>query len=189
MMSLGCDKLKNYLLIFKSFSPFQCLSSLHSLPGEIMTFLAVNRAALAATSVAVLLSIFASAPLSAADLGDQVPIEVELTMEGGAECQRFVPESLQLEGGRLYKLRLINRAERSCYFVSNKLADAVYTRKVLVKDSAGNEAAELYGPLRRAEVKAGATVEWWLVPVRAGVFDDVASRRSETGMRAVITVK
>jgi uncharacterized cupredoxin-like copper-binding protein len=147
------------------------------------------KSALAVASTALFLTLLAGTPVRAADLGDQVPIEVELTMEGGAECQRFVPESLQLEGGRLYKLRLINRTERSCYFVSNKLADAVYTRKVLVKDSAGNEAAELYGPIRRAEVKAGATVEWWLVPVRAGVFDDVASRRSETGMRAVITVK
>lgn len=154
-----------------------------------MTSFSMHKSALAVASIALFLTLFAGAPVRAADLGDQVPIEVELTMEGGAECQRFAPESLQLEGGRLYKLRLINRTERSCYFVSNKLADAVYTRKVLVKDSAGNEAAELYGPLRRAEVKAGATVEWWLVPVRAGVFDDVASRRSETGMRAVITVK
>jgi hypothetical protein len=129
-----------------------------------MTFLPANIVALAITSVAVLLSICTSTPLSAADLGDQVPIE-------------------------LYKLRLINRTERSCYFSSNKLADAVYTRKVVVKDGAGKDAAELYGPIRRAEVKASATVEWWFVPVRAGVFDDVTSRKSEIGMRAVIEVK
>jgi len=60
---------------------------------------------------------------------------------------------------------------------------------VVVKDGAGKDAAELYGPIRRAEIKAGATVEWWFVPVRTGVFDDVASRKSETGMRAVIEVK
>lgn len=154
-----------------------------------MTFLPSKIVALATTSVAVLFSICTSAPLNAADLGDQTPIEVELRMEGGSECQRFVPDSLTLEAGRLYKLRLINRAERSCYFSSNKLADAVYTRKVVVKDSAGKDAAELYGPIRRAEIKAGATVEWWFVPVRACVFDDVASRKSETGMRAVIEVK
>lgn len=140
-------------------------------------------------AIAFLSALFFSAPLHAADLGDQAPIDLELKMEGGSECQRFVPESLKLEGGKLYKLRIVNRTERSCYFASNRLADAVYTRKVVIKDSAGNDAAELYGPLRRAEVKAGATVEWWLVPVRTGVFDDVMSRKSETGMRAVIEVK
>ena len=154
-----------------------------------MTSFSLSKSAPAAVSIALFLAMLTSAPLRAADLGDQVPIEVELAMEGGSECQRFVPESLKLEAGRLYKLRLVNRAERSCYFISNKLADAVYTRKVLVKDSAGNDAAELYGPLRRAEIKVGATVEWWLVPVRAGVFDDVVSRKSEAGMRAVIEVK
>ena len=66
-----------------------------------MTFLPVNIVALATTSLAVLLSICTSNPLSAADLGDQVPIEVDLQMEGGSECQRFVPESLTLEAGRL----------------------------------------------------------------------------------------
>jgi hypothetical protein len=81
-----------------------------------MTFLSVRIVALATTSVAVLLSICTSGPLIAADLGDQVPIEVDLRMEGGSECQRFAPESLTLEAGRLYKLRLINQTERSCYF-------------------------------------------------------------------------
>ncbi len=147
------------------------------------------KAMLPNTLLALLLSIGIGAPMSAADLGDQVPIEVDLQMEGQSECQKFVPASLTLEAGRLYKLRLINRTERSCYFSSNKLADAVYTRKVVVKDGAGKDTAEIYGPMRRAEVKASATVEWWFVTVRAGVFDDVASRKSETGMRAVIEVK
>jgi hypothetical protein len=154
-----------------------------------MTFRPIHIIASVSTSVAVLLSICISAPIMAADLGDQAPIEVDLRMEGGSECQRFVPESLTLEAGRLYKLRLINQTERSCYFSSNKLVDAVYTRKVVVKDGAAKDVAELYGPIRRAEVKSSATVEWWFVPVRAGVFDDVASRKSETGMRAVIEVK
>jgi hypothetical protein len=42
-----------------------------------MTFLPVNIVALATTSVAVLFSICTSAPLSAADMVDQTPIEVE----------------------------------------------------------------------------------------------------------------
>ncbi len=154
-----------------------------------MTFSSLDKCISAGVVIAVLLAMLTSASLHAADLGDQVPIEVELAMVGGSECERFVPESLELEAGRLYKLRLVNRAGRSCYFSSNKLADAVYTRKLLVKDGAGNDAAELYGPLRRAEIKARATVEWWLVPIRTGVFDDVASRKSEAGMRAVIEVK
>jgi hypothetical protein len=107
-----------------------------------MTFRPAHIIALVSTSIAVLLSICTSAPIMAADLGDQAPIEVDLRMEGGSECQRFVPESLTLEAGRLYKLRLINQTERSCYFSSNKLADAVYTRKVVVKDGAGKDAAE-----------------------------------------------
>jgi hypothetical protein len=67
----------------------------------------------------------------------------------------------------------------------------VYSRKVVVLAADAKPLAEVYGPVRRVELKAGSVVEWWFLPVRTGRFEDVMSTRSHTaaGMRATIEVK
>lgn len=104
---------------------------------------------------------------------------------------RFTPDALTLETGKLYALRLENTGTQPYYFGSPGLADAVYTRKVVAKDAAGKVVAEIYGPVRRIEVSAGHTVEWWFLPVRTGRFEDVTltKKLAEAGMRATIEVK
>lgn len=71
------------------------------------------------------------------------------------------------------------------------MADAVYSRKVVVLGPDGKPVAEVYGPVRRVELKPGSVVEWWFLPVRTGRFEDVMSNRTHTeaGMRATIEVK
>ncbi|MFN0040552.1 MAG: hypothetical protein ACKVP2_13655 [Burkholderiales bacterium] len=104
---------------------------------------------------------------------------------------RFNPDSLTLETGKLYLLRLENPSVHDYYFGSQGLADAVYSRKVVVLGADAKALAEVYGPVRRVEVKAGSVVEWWFLPVRTGRFEDVMSTRTHTeaGMRATIEVK
>jgi hypothetical protein len=45
--------------------------------------------------------------------------------------------------------------------------------------------------VRRFEIATGKHIEWWIYPVRTGVFDDVISTKKLAldGMRATITVK
>lgn len=128
---------------------------------------------------------------AAGDLTRQEPIVLTLQVACDATPPRFSPEALTLESGRLYALRLMNGGSKPCYFGSQALADAVYSRKVVALDATGRTVAEVYGPIRRIEVAAGHAVEWWFLPVRTGRFDDVMSTRAlaEAGMKAVIEVK
>lgn len=142
-----------------------------------------------------LLALPAPATHAAGDLTKQeaVTITLRLGMESTPQGPqpRFSPDSLALETGKLYALRLQNTGDKPYYFGSQSLADAVYTRKVVALDATGRTVAEVYGPIRRIEIAAGHTVEWWFLPVRTGRFEDVMSTRSltEAGMKAVIEVK
>jgi uncharacterized cupredoxin-like copper-binding protein len=128
---------------------------------------------------------------AAGDLTKQDPTPVALTLGTPEGQHRFTPDALSFETGTLYALRLHNAGKNPYYFGSQGLADAVYSRKVVVLGPDGSILAEVYGPVRRMELKPGATVEWWFLPVRTGRFDDVMSTRSHTeaGMRAVFEVR
>jgi plastocyanin len=128
---------------------------------------------------------------AAGDLTRQEPVVVTLKLGNEKGAHRFTPDALTLETGKLYTLRLENAGVQPYYFASPGLADAVYTRKVVAMDASGKVVAEIYGPIRRIEIAAGHTVEWWFLPVRTGVFDDVTSTKklTEAGMRATIEVK
>jgi hypothetical protein len=127
----------------------------------------------------------------AADLTQQDPIQIEIKIGTKDGLHRFTPDALTLETGKLYKLRVENVGTQPYYFTSPGLADAVYTRKVVVRDKTGGVIAEIYGAIRRFEISIGQSVEWWIYPVRTGVFDDVISTKklAQDGMRATITVK
>jgi uncharacterized cupredoxin-like copper-binding protein len=128
---------------------------------------------------------------AAGDLGRQEPVVVTLQLGDSGGAHRFTPDALTLETGKLYALRLHNAGSQPYYFRSNALADAVYTRKVVARDAAGNMVAEVYGAVRRVEIAAGQVAEWWFVPIRTGRFDDVISTPAlrDAGMRATIEVK
>jgi len=140
------------------------------------------------------IALAASGPASvqaAGDLTKQEPIVVTLTLGNAQGEHRFSPDSLSFETGKLYALRLENASRNAYYFGSQGLADAVYSRKVMVVGPDGAPIAEVYGPVRRMELKPGGVAEWWFIPIRTGRFDDVMSTRTHTeaGMRATIEVK
>ncbi len=128
---------------------------------------------------------------SAGDLTKQEPLIVTVTLGNEKGEHRFVPDVLTFETGKLYQLRLENRSSNAYYFGSQGLADAVYSRKVVALGLDGKALVEVYGPVRRVELKPGSVLEWWFFPVRTGKFDDVMSTRthSEAGMRATVEIK
>jgi hypothetical protein len=88
-------------------------------------------------------------------------------------------------------LRLENPTANAYDFGSQGLADSVDSRKVVALGGYGKPLAEVYGPVRRVELKPGSVVEWWFLPVRVGRFDDVMSTKTHTeaGMRATIEIR
>lgn len=144
------------------------------------------------TAACALTLLLAAATAGAAgDLTRQEPTALTLTLGNAKGEHRFTPDQLVLETGKLYVLRLENPSPNAYYFGSQGLADAVYSRKVVVLAADGKPAAEVYGPVRRLELKPGGVAEWWFYPVRTGRFDDVTSTRTHTeaGMRATIEVR
>lgn len=128
---------------------------------------------------------------AAGDLSAGEPIRLKIRLGGDNGEHRFIPDALQFETGKLYALRIENPGGTNYYFGSQGLADAVFTRKAVVLDAAGKDLVQIYGPVRRFELKAGSAMEWWFIPIRTGVFEDLRSTKTHTdaGMRATIEVR
>lgn len=125
------------------------------------------------------------------DLGGKDPIRVSVRLGTDDGLHRFVPDTLSFETGKLYALRIENKSGTDYYFGSAGLMDAVYSRKAVALDQNGKDLIQVYGPVRRFELKAGSAMEWWFIPIRTGVFDDLRSIRTHTeaGMRARVEVR
>lgn len=139
--------------------------------------------------LAAALTMLVAVAADAADLTEQEPTVIEVKLGTASGEERFEPSSLTLEAGKMYVLRLVNPTKKSYYFNSPRLADSVYTRKVTFFDAAGEPIGDAYGTVRRIEVKGGRSVEWWLLPVRTGVFEDLMSRRTEPSMKGTIEIR
>jgi len=128
---------------------------------------------------------------AAGDLTAGEPIRMSVRLGTADGEHRFVPDSLTFETGKLYALRIENPGKNDYYFGSQGFADAVYSRKAVVLDPSGRDLVQVYGPLRRFELKAGSAMEWWFVPVRAGKFDDLRSTRKhdEAGMKGTLEIR
>jgi uncharacterized cupredoxin-like copper-binding protein len=117
-------------------------------------------------------------------------------MRSSVESHFFSPNSIRLETGRLYKIVLRNNSNVKHYFSSPKFSKAIFTRKVQVlKD--GERIAEIKGNISDVEVFPMSIVEWWLVPIKTGEFDDLhcyvkdkktGKTHSEMGMVGTIIV-
>lgn len=152
----------------------------------------IRRAWLALALGALAATLAAPPARAAGDLSRQEPLHHRITLGTAQGEHRFAPDTLVFETGRLHVLRIVNANPKAdYYFHSAGFADAIYSRKLVALGSDGQPLAEFYGPVRRLEVKAGQSVEWWFVPVRSGRFDDLMSTRShsEAGMRGVIELR
>ena len=88
-------------------------------------------------------------------------IEVELEMNEF----NFIPEHLEFETGKLYRLKIENTGYGKHELDSQQLAASVYTRKVVVLSKEGRMIAEIKGKPSEIELASGQTAEWWFVPV------------------------
>jgi uncharacterized cupredoxin-like copper-binding protein len=130
--------------------------------------------------------------MAAGDLTSQDPVEVTVQLGDEKNALRFVPDRLELETGKLYKLVLHNESPQKHYFSSDSFSRAVFTRKVQVRDKEGTSIAEVKGTIREIEVYPGQKAEWWLVPVKSGIFDDLKCTikgHAEHGMVGSIVVR
>jgi len=143
---------------------------------------------------------FAITALATGDITQQQPIElrVELGTKNGEHV--FVPNYLELETGKLYKLVLHNPDKEAHYFTSLGLANRVFTRKVQVMSGAEADRkplSEIKGAVREVEIYPAGTTEWWFVPIQSGRVVDLqcgiknkdGSTHAEHGMVGIIDIK
>lgn len=140
----------------------------------------------------VALSVWPLQARAAGDLSRQTPVEVRVQLGDEKGSRRFIPETIELETGKLYRLILSNPSAEKHYFSSDAFSQAVYTRKVQVNGTDGNAVAEVKGFVREIEVLPKASTEWWLVPIKAGQFGDLrcpVQGHTESGMVGQIVIK
>ena len=108
----------------------------------------------------------------------------------------YEPNILEFETGVLYKLILENKSKYKHYFTSYSFSRSIFTRKVQVNFK-NQKIAEVKGDIKEVEVFPGQSLEWWFVPVKAGVFNDLFCNvkdkktnltHSEMGMTGTIKI-
>jgi uncharacterized cupredoxin-like copper-binding protein len=140
----------------------------------------------------ILLASHTGIALSGGDLTQLTPIDIKVQLSDEKNARRFVPDRIELETGKLYRLILSNPSSEKHYFSSEGLAQAVFTRKVQVNGPSGQPLAEVKGVAREIEIYPHAVVEWWLVPVRTGHFSDLKCTipgHADAGMVGHILIK
>lgn len=140
----------------------------------------------------VTFAVHASVVLGAGDLTQQIPIDIKVQLGDEKNALRFVPDKIELETGKLYRLIISNPSTEKHYFSSEGLSQAAFTRKVQVNGADGKALAEVKGVIREIEVYPNAVTEWWFVPIKAGQFGDLKCTipgHAEAGMVGRITIK
>ena len=132
------------------------------------------------------------------DLTKQDHIDVLIELHGrSGHNHYFSPKELKFFTGKLYKLIIANKSDSPHYFSSNDFVKSIFTRKIQILKS-DNKIAEIKGYISEIEVFPGNNVEWWFVPLKTGVFDDLQcdiydknkkKKHSEMGMRGVIIIE
>jgi uncharacterized cupredoxin-like copper-binding protein len=129
---------------------------------------------------------------AAGDLTRQEPILINVQLGNVNNAHAFVPDTINLETGKLYRLVFTNPSDHPHYFNSVSMAQSVFTRKVQVNDTDGKAIAEIKGYVNEIEVFPGGETEWWFVPVKTGNFDDLKctiAGHTEAGMVGTINIR
>lgn len=107
------------------------------------------------------------------DLTKQIPIEKTILMRGeNGKVHYFEPNSLTLYTGNLYVLSIQNISDSKHYFTSTNFSKSIFTRKIQIKNRK-KKLFEIKGNISEVEIFPGQSLEWWFVPVKTGVFDDL----------------
>lgn len=129
---------------------------------------------------------------AAGDMTQLTPIDVKVQLGDENNALRFVPDKIELETGKLYRLILSNPSPQKHYFSSEGLSQAVFSRKVQINDAEGKALAEVKGVIREIEVYPDAIAEWWFVPIKTGLFNDLKCTipgHSTDGMVGNVVIK
>lgn len=92
---------------------------------------------------------------------------IQVSLGDSSEGLRFYPDRINMVQGCYVELALSNPSKLEHNFVAPDFAKSVYTVVIL----AGSPPAELKGQAVELELKPGASLGWFLVPVKAGEFE------------------
>ena len=128
----------------------------------------------------VLLIIFFTNLSFSIDLTRQTPIEKTVFLKGQIGLNHFYePSELIFYTGKLYKLIIKNESDSKHYFTSTLFAKSIFTRKVQVSLN-NKKVAEIKGIINNVEVWPNHQLEWWFVPIKTGVFNDLYCNVKDT---------
>lgn len=148
---------------------------------------------LASSALLLILSALTPFHVSAKeDLTKQTPIEVKVVLGDKNNAMSFSPSTIEFETGKLYKLIIENQGPVKHYFSSDGFAQSVLTRKVQINNASNTPIAEIKGTIREVEVYPSFQAQWWFVPVKAGIFNDLRCSikgHTEMGMKGTIIIK
>ena len=97
--------------------------------------------------------------------------------------------------GRLLTIK--NLSDSKHYFQSMRFSKSIFTRKIQLNKNK-NEIAEVKGIINEIEVYPNNEIEWWFVPIKTGIFEDLhcyikdsktKKKHSEMGMNGVIVIE
>ena len=120
---------------------------------------------------------------NAADLSRQPITETTVSLGSETGELKFLPNQLQFESGKRYKLVLKNPSPKH-YFTAKNFADASWTQKV----EAGK--VEIKGAIHELELKPGAMAEWVFIPMKSGTYNlrCTVAGHTEAGMIGKIAI-
>ena len=111
--------------------------------------------------------------LFSGDLTRQRAITTVVVLSGEVGKHHYYsPSSLHFETGKLYKLVIRNESDSKHYFSSPGFAKSIFTRKIQVNIK-GDKVSEIKGIIDEVELWPDNELEWWFVPIKTGVFNDL----------------
>ena len=116
----------------------------------------------------------------AADLTRQKEIEKIILLKGEqGRIHFYEPNELVFKTGKLYKLIIKNDSDSKHYFSSTSFAQSIFTRKIQISIE-DKKIAEVKGIINNIEVWPNHQLEWWFVPIKTGVFNDLHCNVKDT---------
>lgn len=133
----------------------------------------------------ITLDVWADSNPFSGDLSRQSPEEVRVSLGNVENELKFVPNHLEFETGKRYKLILTNPSNQKHYFTAKDFTDVSWTQKVEFGK------VEIKGAIHEVELKPGGELTWMLVPIRTGTYQLRCSipGHTEAGMVGDITIK
>jgi uncharacterized cupredoxin-like copper-binding protein len=134
----------------------------------------------------VLLMWFLPTPTAlAANLAQQTPTTLQVTLGNGDNALKFIPNTLTFRAGKRYQLHLSNPSPQKHYFTAKDFADGIWSQKV----DAGR--VEIKGAIHELEIRPGAEADWVFVPVRAGNYPlrCTIAGHAEAGMTGTLVIQ